>query len=855
MIFHRSLSKKKGAAYSFFSGLSSAGVPAILLLLFQTLMMAVLPLISFIEKDFSSTSRNPAELSKDVYKFFTYGVYDTATIYVVFAALGILSILVAVRLFNFICDKKTVNVFYSLGIKRSTLFISKYFAGAVLLIAANMIPVILSYVVNLIFVGPSWQLSLVLLHLYCGLSVFSLICYSVSAVVFSSVGTVSEAVVYSVALLFAPTIIIFITEKIVGAFLPSSTYNVYLSHFTDTVDNFNSGTSLLDTTSKYNPLLFFADELQAFARGNIENGQIILAGTADNEKWHIPNLFIHFPWFIIAILLGVLGALLFRRIKAENCGFLNKNKLLSNLTIFELCLFGSSILLSEIRWTEKSVVIGVGILAAFGLYLIAEIFLKRNFVKIIKTLYKFVAHMAVIALIFGICATGGFGYSNYIPDKNKISSVEIALPFYYSPITTKSADFGWNSDGFIRIYELYRHTFMPVMTDSEDIERVIELNRSITADDTEDGTNAEIIIRYNLKNGKFSERRHTLTNKKEVSMLFTMFDSKAYKDTLYDLFYGFGGIDEIKKAADKYSYVDEALFLRLAFNYDYSEITFRTPSLRENRIPKLTKEQFTALKDAVYKDLSEQSARDYFLATYKQLGVLSFGITDDARKIEGVNGYHYYNEAIDPEEGVTSPGLPQITLPEDIEIPEDLEIIPEDFPEEEPSIYEQENSIAYSSLCGMEYDGTYDVIVTEAMTNTLSVLKDLGFENCFKSELAIESVAFCEYDSNRIFNYYYPASTDYVHEFFAYPTAVGEGNEILLDDVSDDQAQNKITDKEKLQELDSLMKLHEYTFDSGYFCAVRYENGAYCIKYLSKDDAPDYVKNYSYTVNDTYNYY
>ncbi len=858
MIFHKSLSKKKGAAYSFFSGLSSGFVPAILMCLVQTLLMAVLPLINFIEINYSSFSGKLTEeavKAKDSFKFLVYGLDDTVTLYIVFAMLGIISILVAVRLFSFICDKKTVNVFYSLGIKRSSLFISKYFAGALLLCAANVIPVILSYAVNLIFLGASWQLSLVLLHLYCGFSVFSLICYSVAAVVFSSVGTVSEAVVYSVALLFAPTIIIFITDQIIGAFLPSSTYNIFVQSFNDTDYNYNSGMSMLDATSSYNPLLFFTNEVAAFSRGALKDGAIILQGTEDNVGWYIPNIFIHFPWFMIAIILGCIGALLFKRIKAENCGFLNTNKILSNLTIFELCFFGSCIMLSEIRWTETYIVLGIGAVAAFGFYIIAEIFLKRSFIKILKSLYKFVAHMAVIAIIFGICATGAFGYSTYIPDRKKVESAEIVLPFSYSQITTKNMNCGYMSEGFLKFFEQYHYIFMPVMTEPEDIDKIMELNRRINENENDDGSHSEIIIRYNYKNGKYSERKYTLTNKEEISALFSVFDTKAYKNELKKLFYDFGGIDAIKELAE-YGYVEESVFLRLAFDYDYSVVTARADSLQENRILDLTKEEFTSLKDAVYKDLLVQTSAEYFTASQKQLGVLSFGISEKARQIEGINGY--MGDSIVFEEEVSSPIPPAAVNPEDVIYEEEY---PEDEmtqqPQDEDSGYLYTDNIAYEDLGGMNYKSTYDVIITENMTNTLSVLKTLGIEDCFRTDLTVESVSFRENSTDMIFSHYYDDNTNYIHDFFAYPTY----RDYYTDDsqymIEDDQAENKITDKEKLSELNSIMKLHEYTFNSGYFCLVKYTNGAYTVKYLSEEDAPDYVKSFDYIMDGSYsnNYY
>lgn len=857
MIFHKSLSKKKGASYSFFSGLSASFVPAVLMCLFQTLMMAILPLVTFINIDYGNNdTAGEITRAKDLYKFLVFAESDTSTAYIVFGLLGILSMLVAVRLFNFICDKKTVNVFYSLGIKRTTLFMSKYFAGAVLLIAANIIPVILSYIVNLIFLGGSWQLSLVLLHMYCGFSVFSLVCFSVAAIVFSSVGTVSEAIVYSVALLFAPTIIIYLTERIIGAFLPSSTINEYVLLFDATYHNYWSTTteSLLEKTSALNPLLFFTDELCTFAKGAIKDGQVTLPGTASDSAWYFPNILVHLPWFVIAMGLGFAGSVLFRRIKAENCGFLNTNKILSNLTIFELCLVGSSIMLSEMEWTETWVVIAVGAAAAFGLYLIAEIFLKRNFIKILKALYKFVAHMAVIAIIYGVCATGLFGYANYIPDIADILSAQISAPISYSQISLNYADYMWTSDSFMRVFEPYRHTLLPEMTESADIDKVIEINKLAAQTEKDDGFKSEIVIRYNLKNGKESERRLTLTSYDEIAKLLELTDTTAYKNELKNLFYsGFSEAD-LRAEYNKYGWIDDASYTKLAFSYKSSEITARSNSLTENRVLKLTEAQFNTLRDAVYKDLVAQNAQSYFLSDKAQLGVLSFGITDEVYAIGRPDGeMHYY------EEGMTQVVVPVVPETEDTTT-EDIPV-EELFPEQEyyeESKYQDTYYSPYSSLGNfMSYEHTYDVIITEDMVNTLAALKSMDYADCFKSELTIESVSFREYDTAEIFAHYTYRERNYVYDFFAYP--INKDEIYGYDETKnpeDEVAENKITDKARLSELDSLMKLHEYSFDDGYFCLVKYTDGTYCVKYLSRDDAPDYVRNFNYVLNgQTYSYY
>jgi len=860
MIFHKSLSKKKGAAYSYVSGLSSAFLPTLLICIFLTVIMAVLPFAEFISinSEANKDITGMAKTAKDMFEFSVFGstvFLDTAIIYIILGVLGLLSILTAVRIFNFICDKRTVNVYYSLGIKRTTLFLSKYASGALFLCAATLIPVILSYIVNTAFLGLSWRLIIVLLQYYCGISVFLLLCYSFTACVFSSVGTVSEAIVYSVALLFAPTIFFFILENIVGAFLPTSTLNTYIEHFTQNAYTYgSSGISYLEATAKYNPVLFFADEMFTFGVGSISDGEILLKAT--EEKWRLPDIFIHFPWFITASAAALLGTFLFRRIKAENCGFLNTNKVLSNLMIFELCLFGSCLFLSEMRWTPPAIVLSMGAAVAFVLYLIAEIFLKRSLKKILTSLYKFVAHAAVIAIIFTICATGAFGYDTYIPDINKVESVEVAIPFSYTQISTMRKPSGWMSDGFIYTFEDYRKRFLPEMTESEDIEAIINMHEYINRRVEDDGTRCSIVIRYNLKNGSYSQRKLSLTNKSEVSELFTLFDTKSYKNELYDMFFEENRLDNIKSLAAVYSYVDDYIIRELAFEYEYSNVFARAPSLRESRLLKLTEEDFCRLKKAVYDDLAMQSASDYLTGDAKQLGVISFDINEKAYKIEGVNGYDpYYDNSIynSPdiyfEEPVTSITMPVPEFPQ-YEIPEEDIMLPE-----ESSVYSEYLTDLYSCLGGMQNAQSYDIIVTEKMANTLSLLKELGMSDCFSEKLEIESVSFRKIHKESDYNFNY-GDSDTIREFFAYPLYPDDifiaphetGNNDIVSSVSE----NIITDKEKITELNTIMKLHEYTFSEGYYCLIKYTDGLFCVRYLSDSDAPDYVKNYNYTYEEYY---
>ena len=56
------------------------------------------------------------------------------------ALLVVISLLVGVLLFRFVTNKKTVNVYYSLGIKRADLYTARLVAGIIMMLAATLIP-------------------------------------------------------------------------------------------------------------------------------------------------------------------------------------------------------------------------------------------------------------------------------------------------------------------------------------------------------------------------------------------------------------------------------------------------------------------------------------------------------------------------------------------------------------------------------------------------------------------------------------------------------------------------------------------------------------------------------------------
>lgn len=834
MISHKYLNNKKGAAYSYFSALSTALLPALLVGIVQFALAVLTPLLTFVS--YNSTAKDDITAKEKLSKLYDFRIYGSTdlinefTVYIILGVIGILSVFTAVRLFSFICDKKTVNVYYSLGVKRSTLFLTKYAGGVTLLALAHAIPVTLSYIINVIFLGPSIRMSLSLLHMFTGFFIFSLIFFSVTSAVFSCVGTVAEAVVHSTVLVFSPTVIFFVLEQILSNLLPNSVYNIYARSFESVHYGYSTAVSdsLITATSKYNPLLFFAEDIMNYSVGKLEEGKVISAETG--KAWSFPLTYELIPWFGVCLLCTLFGLFMFKRLKAENCGFLNTNKVLGNYSIFVLCFFASTLFFSEMRWEGPTTVFVAGGICAFIVYLIAEIFLKRNFKKIVTTLYKFVAHACVIAIIFAIIANGAFGYDTRLPDKTKIESVQVAVPFSYSQISTKSSDFGYTFENFLFAYEADNYyRYLPEFTTEKDIETVRSLHEDLISDSSDDGTECQVLIKYNYKDGGSFSRLISVKNAFSERKLFTLFETDAYKAQLKNLFFDDTRVEDLKSYIEKNEYYyDYEMLNDLAFEYEYSQVSVTSSSLYEHTDLSLTKEQFNEIKKAIYDDLSTQTANDMFLSNDRQLGVITLS---SAVSYEELLPDGYYTTDI--------PGQPAIA-PDDRIDEDDSEF--DEEPIEDDGTEENRSYQGNTILGNLGYENSgYQVIVTDKMTNTLNFLNKYGLSNLLTSKLQIESVSLAKSDFEALLPHYYESTQ--IYDFWAYT-----GNITLYDDMTNEALQDfeesfsniKITDKQTLEKFDQVMKLHEYASKDGYLCLVKYTGNIYCVKYVSAEDCPQF---------------
>ena len=347
------------------------------------------------------------------------------------ALLVVISLLVGVLLFRFVTNKKTVNVYYSLGIKRADLYTARLLAGVFMMLAAVLVPLAVSLGLNLHYFGSS----VMLWRTFLFYAVHNVICVlaglTISAAVSSCVGTVVESLGFSAVLAAFPSVVTMCVNYGVPAILngaPAITYyGIYpaASSYGELHFDITDSTMFGRIISHINLLML--------NRSSFINSSSVEAMTKEAaKKWAAPSLTPYILWAVLIAAFFVFGLFMFKRRKAEICGFPGRSTVLN----FVLCMIASfgvaSLVLyfvtSEIpQITTWMIIVGLMIISVI-IFLIFDIILHLSF-KAIKKDWKIgLVHAGLMAAFLLSLYTGFFGYSSRVPDIQDIDSVSIPAP-------------------------------------------------------------------------------------------------------------------------------------------------------------------------------------------------------------------------------------------------------------------------------------------------------------------------------------------------------------------------------------------------------------------------------------------
>lgn len=630
------------------------------------------------------------------------------------ALLVVISLLVGVLLFRFVTNKKTVNVYYSLGIKRADLYTARLVAGIIMMLAATLVPLAVSLGINLHFFGSSAMLWRTFLFY----AVHNVICVlsglTISAAVSSCVGTVVESIGFSAVLAAFPSVVTMCVNYSVPAILngaPSKTYyDIYPS-------SSSYGDMHLDMTgSTMFGRIISHINLLMLNRSSFINSSSVEAMTKEAaKKWAAPSLTPYILWAVLIAAFFVFGLFMFKRRKAEICGFPGRSAVLN----FVLCMIASfgaaSLIIYFIAYTSQIsrwIMIALVIVATFLVFVILDVILHLSF-KALKKDWKIgLVHVGLMAAFLLSLYTGFFGYSSRVPDVQSIESASISAPnaLMGSYKLGNGLRSGYNSnlyyfgeDGLKDYYYVGNrsNSLVEDFKDKDDINTVREIHKAMIKagninemncdpdDYSKRVTSQKVIIKYKLKNGRELVRVYNYVPLTDYPTLYTLEDTKNWNS----------------KIKNELLNIDSENVIPIVFS-----------AQMDNRIA--VDEELTAgLARAIYNDISTLSSDKFLTSNAKYLGSVAFYVSRQNTQEEA-----YYGSATTVTEPMPEPG-----------IEEDLDMSRQDKVNELSA--HGESSGHYISL------GDYSTVpITSEMTNTISFLKEHGLYEKLTDESPIVSV-------------------------------------------------------------------------------------------------------------------
>lgn len=764
------------------------------------------------------------KMMRDAYEVFIFdserAAYDPL-FYIFPALLVVISILLGVLLFRFVTNKKTVNVYYSLGIKRADLYTARLVAGIIMMLAATLIPLAVSLGINLHFFGSSAMLWRTFLFY----AVHNVICVlaglTISAAVSSCVGTVVESLGFSAVLAAFPSVVTMCVNYSVPAILngaPGITYyDIYPS-------SSSYGDMHLDMTgSTMFGRIISHINLLMLNRSSFINSSSVEAMTKEAaKKWAAPSLTPYILWAVLIAAFFVFGLFMFKRRKAEICGFPGRSTVL-NFVLCMIASFGAASLIIYLASKNPDIstwlLIAILLVISMAVFLVLDILVHLSF-KALKKDWKIgLVHVGLMAAFLLSLYTGFFGYSSRVPDVQSIESASISAPnaLMGSYKLGNGLQSGYNSnlyfgeDGLKDYYYVGNrsNSLVEDFKDKDDINTVREIHKAMikagnlnkTNSDSDDYskrvTSQKVIIKYKLKNGRELVRVYNYVPLTDYPTLYALEDTKNWNS----------------KIKNELLNIDSENVIPIVFS-----------AQMDNRIA--VDEELTAgLARAIYNDISTLSSDKFLSSNAKYLGSVAFYVNREQREDYSIYESSEYVNATSMEDEITE--------------------------EEEPlSRQETVDNLAIRDNSQGKYLalGDYSVIpITEEMTNTISFLKAHGLYEKLSDESPIVSVRVKDMGhstdsvnarygygySSPIFNAFWDDgkskavsktdSTGYTYQVSNY----NSGDFMPKDAVT-------ITNKTVVEKLAANAYGYRFDLTGGYLVEFKRENGALTIMYVPK---------------------
>lgn len=326
---------------------------------------------------------------------------------------------IALSLFSFAFKKNSVNVYFSVGLTRTRMFLNRLAAGTIWIFAVAIIPYLTVFLMNVGMFGfHSHQLKLfayfTLIMFIRGMSGFA-----IGALAAAVSGSAIEMVITTGATSVIALLPAVLLDEFKSSFLPG-----YVA---------NNGSESLMLFSPWTGLLGNEDVNGLITKTDKKIPEEFLLNFKDD---FFPIIF----WIVAAMVIFAVALLLFKKRKNENAASFGKFAVASAINGSVILLI-SALILTDLfsslygRGQIKNVALCIILTAAisFIVFFVAELIIRRNFKAVIRILpvYGGIAFVTLASLL--VIGTGYFGTYNKLP---KAKDIEYISMSYDDPLTT-----------------------------------------------------------------------------------------------------------------------------------------------------------------------------------------------------------------------------------------------------------------------------------------------------------------------------------------------------------------------------------------------------------------------------------
>ncbi len=721
----------------------------------------------------------------------------------------------AFMMFRYVMNKSTVNVYFSLGVSRSTMFLSKFSAGCLMLTVAVSVPLIISAFLNVAVLGSSANMWTAFAYILVNYVLFTLNIFAVACLLFALMGTSFEAILYTVVALASPILLYLFADSVVSGYLVGSNlYDVLWSSPASRLYVINDGYYFVDSsiTSVVEPLIMFPFSPNL-------RGLYYVQNTDYNYNFVSPIL-----WLAVIAAVSVSAWLAYKKRKAEICGFMSANNFVTCSAIFIVSSFASTYLLEGLfSIGSKAVSFLIAVLIFTVAYLFVYAVSYRNFKKLFKTAWRLPVIIGVYFAIIIITVISSFVYKYQMPEIEKINSVTIDTET--GDVFLDSSDMNNNNIYNISYVgddldfmpanlladEYEEHTAVAGFTSKADIEKAVEIHKELISCSNKSMNNKNFLASHN-------ERLVPVS----ITIVYELEDGSRFDRTFYT------ATNEVLAQLAEFTQTDNYKEQAKAhvssqndfMDYEYgsstylcdSDVVFASPNL--SNVTEMPDSELSFNKlfvDALCKDIDNGTFSLDYRNSSELLGYVIF--TDSlANLVAGPYAAGFY---------INSNGELISDLPDGVSL----------------TITDGMDINSKASFYSMLSDYTKTVPVYANMTNVVSVLESSGYMKLLSNkktpvEVKLWDYQYCKLDERWV---NYKGSTMLFNGMWF------SGNYKQSDDYYSDVAvpvmpegSVTVTDPAEMAEIEADMRLVYLTCYDGSYAQIKYDDGSLVYGYVPK---------------------